>query len=88
MYAEFSVKQLFGELYAGRSLRYTDMRKVWKGHAMIDNRTREIRLSGMGWGLCGNVIYGGTRIPLYILKRYKSETLHLRMRAPQFYPES
>jgi len=54
---------------------------------MIDNRTRESRLSGMGRGLCGNVVYGGTRIPLYVSKGCRSDTLHLRMRAPQFYPD-
>ncbi len=54
---------------------------------MIDNRTRESRLSGMGRGLCGNVVYGGTRIPLYVSKECMTVTLLLRMRAPQFYPD-
>ena len=54
---------------------------------MIDNRTRESRLSGMGRGLCGNVVYGGTRNPLCVSKEHRSETLRLRMRAPQFYPD-
>ncbi len=55
---------------------------------MIDNRTRESRLSGMGRGLCGNVVYGGTRIPLYVSKECITVTLLLRMRAPQFYPDA
>jgi hypothetical protein len=55
---------------------------------VVDNRTREIRLSGMGWGLCGNVIYGRTRNPQHIPKGCMSVTLCLRMSAPQFYPEA
>jgi len=41
----------------------------------------------MGRGLCGNVVYGGTRNPLYISKEYRSETLLLKVRAPHFYPD-
>ena len=37
-------------------------------------------------GACGNVNYGGTRNPLHIPKGCMSETLCLRLRAPNFYP--
>ena len=35
----------------------------------------------------GNVSYGGTRIPPHKPKGCVSETLHLRLRAPYFYPD-
>lgn len=35
---------------------------------------------------CGNVGYGGTRNPPHIPKGRVSETLHLRLCAPHFYP--
>ena len=56
------------------------------GKAKVANRTREIRLSGMTWGACGNVGYGGIRNPLHIPKGCMSETLCLTLCAPQFYP--
>jgi hypothetical protein len=37
-------------------------------------------------GACGNVSYGGTRNPPYEPKGYVSETLHLPLCAPYFYP--
>src|SRR2546426_4430085 len=37
-------------------------------------------------GACGNVSYGGTRHPPRVSKERGSETLHLRLRAPYFYP--
>jgi len=45
--------------------------------ARVANRTREIRLSGMKRGACGNVSYGGTMNPPHIPKGCGSETLCL-----------
>ncbi|MFQ6079842.1 MAG: hypothetical protein ACE5NJ_12020 [Thermodesulfobacteriota bacterium] len=39
------------------------------GKAKVDNRTREIRPSGMARGACGNVGYGGIRSPSHISKK-------------------
>jgi hypothetical protein len=37
---------------------------------------------------CGNVGYGGTMNPPHIPKGCVSETLHLMLRAPYFYPDN
>ena len=42
----------------------------------------------MGRGLCGNVIHGGTRILPCNRKSRVVLNLHLKMRAPHFYPEA
>ena len=39
-------------------------------------------------GACGNVGYGGIRNPPHIPKGCVTVTLRLRLRAPQFYPDS
>ena len=49
---------------------------VW-GNAMVGNRTRKIRQSGMKWSTWLNVAYGGTVNPL-CSERVKLVTLHLR----------
>ena len=54
---------------------------------MVANRIREIRLSGMKRGAWGNMGHGGTRNPPHIPKGCVSETLHLKLRAPQLYPD-
>ena len=54
---------------------------------MVANRTREIRPSGMKRGAWGNMGHGGTWNPLHIPKGCMSETLHLKLRAPQIYPD-
>src|ERR1700757_834646 len=56
------------------------------GKAKAANRTREIRPCGMIRGACGNVDHGGTRNPPCISKEQGQETLHLKLCAPQFYP--
>ena len=38
-------------------------------------------------GACGNVDHGGTRPPPRTSKERVLETLHLKLRAPQFYPD-
>jgi len=56
------------------------LRQYWEGQtwiARVDNRTREIRPSGMERGACGNVSYGGTRNPPHIPKGCGAETLCL-----------
>src|SRR5215831_8817943 len=57
------------------------------GKAKVANRTREIRPCGMTRGACGNVDHGGTRHPPCISKEQVLETLHLKLCAPQFYPD-
>src|SRR6266478_8842390 len=57
------------------------------GTAKVANRTREIRPCGMTRGACGNVDHGGTRHPPCISKEQVLETLHLKLCAPQFYPD-
>src|SRR5215475_15069618 len=57
------------------------------GTAKVANRTREIRPCGMIRGACGNVDQGGTRNPPCISKEQVLETLHLKLCAPQFYPD-
>ena len=57
------------------------------GKAKVANRTREIRPCGMIRGACGNVDHGGTRHPPCISKEQVLETLHLKLCAPQFYPD-
>src|SRR5215831_19358442 len=56
------------------------------GTAKVANRTREIRPCGMTRGACGNVDQGGTRHPPRVSKERVLETLHLKLCAPQFYP--
>jgi hypothetical protein len=57
------------------------------GKAKVANRTREIRLCGMTRGACGNVDQGGTRHPPCTSKEQGLATLHLKLCAPQFYPD-
>ena len=38
-------------------------------------------------GACGNVDHGGTRHPPRVSKERVLETLHLKLCAPQFYPD-
>jgi len=46
-------------VYVGKHLNFGCIRKVVRGNAMVANRTREIRPSGMKRGAYGNVDYGG-----------------------------
>ena len=57
------------------------------GKAKVANRTREIRPCGMTRGACGNVDHGGTRHPPCLSTEQVLETLHLKLCAPQFYPD-
>src|SRR5215471_18823269 len=57
------------------------------GKAKVANRTREIRPCGMTRGACGNVDQGGTRHPPRVTKERVLETLHLKLCAPQIYPD-
>jgi hypothetical protein len=50
-------------VYVSKHLSFGFIRKAVWGNAMVANRTREIRPSGMKRGACGNVSYGGTRNP-------------------------
>ncbi len=55
-------------VYVSRHLSFTTIGKAAGGDAMVANRTREIRPSGMTPGACGNVSYGGIRNPPHIPK--------------------
>jgi hypothetical protein len=70
----------------GRALK---PRKVWEGPpgkcccCQPDSGNPTVRDER---GACGNVSEGGIRNPLHVSKEWKSETLHLMLRAPYFYP--
>jgi hypothetical protein len=68
-------------------LSFGSEREDPSGKTRVANRTRELRPSGMKRGVCGNVSYSGTRNPPHRSKECVTETLHLRLRAPQFYPD-
>ena len=55
-------------VYVSRHLNFTTIGKAAREDAMVANRTREIRPSGMTPGACGNVSYGGIRNPPHIPK--------------------
>ena len=57
---ESVVKLPWGGVYAGQGLSLAGGQEGRQRKAMIDNRTRESRLSGMGRGLGGNVDWGGS----------------------------
>jgi hypothetical protein len=50
-------------VYVSQHLSFGILRKTARRNAMVANRTREIRPSGMKREACGNVSYGGTRNP-------------------------
>jgi len=50
-------------VYVSKHLSFDPVRKAAWGNAMVANRTREIRLSGMKRGAWGNVAYGGNVNP-------------------------
>jgi len=58
-----------------------------QSHGRQSRHAGEIRPSEMKWGAYRNVGQGETMNPLHILKGCVSETLRLRLRAPQFYPD-
>ena len=58
-YHESNSKPLLEEVYVGKHLSFCQGGKAVRGNAMVANRTREIRPSGMKRGACGNVGYGG-----------------------------
>jgi len=62
----------YGKATAGRPRSEPD----WGNPTVRDRR-----------GACGNVDQGGIRIPPRISKERVLETLHLPLRAPQFYPD-
>ena len=70
-----------------KHVSFDPVRQAAWGNAMAANRIREIRLSGMKRGAWGNMGQGGTRNPPHIPKGCVSETLHLKLRAPQLYPD-
>ena len=63
---------LYGKATAGRPRSEPD----WGKPTVRDRR-----------GACGNVNYGGTRHPPRVSKERVLETLRLKLRAPQFYPD-
>jgi len=56
---ELYIKLMKLGVYVGKHLNFGCIRKVVRGNAMVANRTREIRPSGMKRGAYGNVDYGG-----------------------------
>ena len=56
------------EVYVSKHLSFSCIRKAVWGNAMVANRTRKIRPSGMKRGAYGNVSHGGTRNPPHISK--------------------
>jgi hypothetical protein len=50
-------------VYVSKHLSFEPVRKTAWGKAMVANRTREIRLSGMKRGAWGNEAYGGNVHP-------------------------
>jgi hypothetical protein len=63
---------LYGKATAGRPRSEPD----WGNPTVRDRR-----------GACGNVDHGGTRHPPRVSKERVLETLRLKLRAPQFYPD-
>jgi len=51
-------KSVVPGVYVSRHLSFSATGKAARGHAVVANRTREIRPSGMTPGACGNVNYG------------------------------
>src|SRR5215510_9463552 len=51
------------------------------------HRPGESPPSGIAGGACGNVDQGGTRHPPRVSKERVLETLHLKLCAPQIYPD-
>ena len=73
---------------------HLSLRALWEGfwgdnacRSLTANRTREIRPSGMRGGLTETWSYGGTRNPLHTPKGCRTETLCLRLRAPDLLPD-
>ncbi len=58
LHYEPSSKLIWYGVYVSRHLSFGRLRKANRENAMVANRTREIRPSGMTPGACGNVDYG------------------------------
>ena len=55
---EPSSKLIWQGVYVSRHFSFSRLGKAIRGNAMVANRTREIRPSGMTPGACENVNYG------------------------------
>jgi hypothetical protein len=73
-------------VYAYQSLSLGAVGKARVGKAKVANRTREIRLSGMKTEAWRNVTDGGIVNPSVVTERDRMETLNLKVRALQIYP--
>jgi hypothetical protein len=58
LYYEPYSKLKWQGVHVSRHLSFGRLRKAIREYAMVANRTREIRPSGMTPGACGNVDYG------------------------------